>query len=214
MSRPFSPIETLRLLAAFLLSAALASTSDPAEKPNIIFLLADDIGYADLSCYGAKHVKTPNLDRLAAQGCKFTDAHSPASTCTPTRRAFLTGVYSWRQEVGSSIAPGDAPLTIPVGTPTVASIMKQAGYRTGHGREVASGARAGGRAGLEWRHQAGPAGNRIRFVVHHGRDGRSRADGVCGGPSRGRVGPERSHQRELQGEESAPNRPVGKIPNC
>ena len=122
----------LRLLAAFLLAAAVAhSATQAAEKPNVIFLLADDIGYADLSCYGAKHAKTPNLDRLAAQGCRFTDAHSPASTCTPTRRAFLTGVYSWRQQPGSSIAPGDAPLSIPVGTPTVASIMKQAGYRTG-----------------------------------------------------------------------------------
>ena len=117
----------LRLLAAFLLAAAAHS----ADKPNIIFLLADDIGYADLSCYGAKHAKTPNLDRLAAQGCRFTDAHSPASTCTPTRRAFLTGVYSWRQVPGSSIAPGDAPLSIPVGTPTSASLLKSAGYRTG-----------------------------------------------------------------------------------
>jgi arylsulfatase A-like enzyme len=121
-------MKSLRLLAAFLLAAVVAHSAD---KPNVIFLLADDIGYADLSCYGAKHAKTPNLDRLAAQGCRFTDAHSPASTCTPTRRAFLTGVYSWRQQPGSSIAPGDAPLSIPVGTPTVASIMKQAGYRTG-----------------------------------------------------------------------------------
>ncbi|MEO6786728.1 MAG: arylsulfatase [Chthoniobacteraceae bacterium] len=117
-----------QLLAAFLLAAFAAHAAD---RPNIIFLLSDDIGYSDISCYGAKHAKTPNLDRLAAQGCRFTDAHSPASTCTPTRRAFLTGVYSWRQQPGSSIAPGDAPLSIPVGTPTVASLMKQAGYRTG-----------------------------------------------------------------------------------
>ena len=121
-------MKPLRLLAAFFLAVAAAHSAD---RPNVIFLLADDIGYADLSCYGAKHAKTPNLDRLAAQGCRFTDAHSPASTCTPTRRAFLTGVYSWRQQPGSSIAPGDAALSIPVGTPTVASIMKQAGYRTG-----------------------------------------------------------------------------------
>lgn len=109
----------------------LAGTAFAADKPNIIFLLADDIGYGDLSCSGAKHASTPNLDRLAAQGCRFLDAHSPASTCTPTRRAFLSGVYSWRQQPGSSIAPGDAPLSISVGTPTVASVLKQAGYRTG-----------------------------------------------------------------------------------
>ena len=117
--------------ATLLALSALAVSARAADKPNIIFLLADDIGYADLSCYGAKHAKTPNLDRLAAQGCKFTDAHSPASTCTPTRRAFLTGVYSWRQQVGSSIAPGDAPLSIQPGTSTAASLMKSAGYKTG-----------------------------------------------------------------------------------
>ena len=85
----------MSLSLLFACSAALA-----AEKPNIIFILADDIGYGDLGCYGAKLVKTPVLDRLAAQGCRFTDAHSPASTCTPTRRAFLTGAYSWRQQPG------------------------------------------------------------------------------------------------------------------
>lgn len=117
------------LLASFALLCG-PSLAAPA-RPNIIFLLADDIGYADLSCYGAKHAKTPHLDRLAAQGCRFTDAHSPASTCTPTRRAFLTGVYSWRQQAGSSIAPGDAPLSIQPGTSTAASLMKSAGYKTG-----------------------------------------------------------------------------------
>ena len=100
------------------------------RRPNIIFIMADDIGFGDLSCQGAKHVKTPQLDRLAAAGCRFTDAHSPASTCTPTRRALLTGVYSWRQAMGSSIAPGDAPLTIPPGTTTLPSLLKTAGYRT------------------------------------------------------------------------------------
>jgi len=119
----------LPLVFAFFCS--ICAESFAAEKPNIIFLLADDIGYADISCYGAKHAKTPNLDRLAAQGCRFTDAHSPASTCTPTRRAFLTGTYSWRQQPGSSIAPGDAPLSIQPGTSTVASLVQSAGYKTG-----------------------------------------------------------------------------------
>ncbi len=117
----------LPILALACLSAAAAETS----KPNILFIMADDVGYGDLGCYGAKLVKTPTLDKLAAQGCRFTDAHSPAATCTPTRRAFLTGSYSWRQQPGSSIAPGDAAITIEPGTATVASLMKQAGYRTG-----------------------------------------------------------------------------------
>jgi arylsulfatase A-like enzyme len=123
-----------QLLAALLVllpaSIRAGEQAQPA-RPNIVFILADDIGYGDIVCQGATHAKTLHLDRLAAQGCRFTDAHSPASTCTPTRRAFLTGTYSWRQQAGSSIAPGDAPLSIPPGTSTVASLLKSAGYRTG-----------------------------------------------------------------------------------
>ena len=116
------------------LAAALAFVSAPleaAETPNIIVILADDIGYGDLSCYGAKLVQTPNLDRLAREGRRFTDAHSPAATCTPTRRALLTGRYSWRQPEGSHIAPGDEAITIKPGTFTLPGMLKQGGYRTG-----------------------------------------------------------------------------------
>ena len=121
-----------RVLSTFALFACFARlTSSAADRPNIVFILSDDIGYADLSCYGAKHASTPNLDRLATQGCRFTDAHSPASTCTPTRRAFITGVYSWRQQPESSIAPGDAAMAIEPGSSTAASLVKSAGYRTG-----------------------------------------------------------------------------------
>ncbi|MBS0208367.1 MAG: arylsulfatase [Planctomycetes bacterium] len=135
LRRLFHRFTTLAL-AAVTAGVAFASRnqafcSTPTSRPNIIFILADDIGYGDLSCQGGKHAKTPNLDRLAAEGCRFTDAHSPASTCTPTRRALLTGVYSWRQQQGSSIAPGDYPLSIKPGSTTVASIMKAAGYKTG-----------------------------------------------------------------------------------
>lgn len=115
------------LAGAILLTASLYAK----DKPNIVFILADDVGYGDLGCYGGKHAKTPNLDRLAAQGRRFLDAHSHAATCTPSRRALLTGVYSWRQEPGSRIAPGDTAITIPPGTTTIATLMKAAGYRTG-----------------------------------------------------------------------------------
>lgn len=101
-----------------------------ADKPNIIFILSDDVGYGDLGCYGAQRVKTPNLDRLARQGLRFTDAHSTASVCTPTRYAYLTGRYAWRQP-GTGIAAGNAPALIKPGTITVASLLKSAGYRTG-----------------------------------------------------------------------------------
>jgi arylsulfatase A-like enzyme len=126
------PVIRNLIFCLLLLSLSFSVASiEAAERPNIIFILADDIGYGDLSCQGAMHAKTPQLDRLAAQGCRFTDAHSPAATCTPTRRAFLTGTYSWRQQPGSTIAPGDAPLSIDPNSSTVASLLKSAGYRTG-----------------------------------------------------------------------------------
>src|SRR4051794_30299654 len=117
-------------IAAWSLVAFGAHAAAQASKPNIVFILSDDIGYGDLGCYGAQHVKTPNLDQLARDGMRFTDAHAPASVCTPTRYAFLTGKYAWRQP-GTGIAPGNATLLISPGTPTVASVLKQAGYSTG-----------------------------------------------------------------------------------
>lgn len=119
---------------AAALAAALTlcpSSLQAADKPNIIVILADDIGYGDLSCYGAKLVQTPNLDRLAREGRRFTDAHSPAASCTPSRRALMTGRYSWRQPEGAHIAPGDEAITIKPGTFTLPGMLKQSGYKTG-----------------------------------------------------------------------------------
>ena len=116
-----------------LAAALIASTLNVLRaeiKPNIIFILSDDIGYGDVGCYGATHVKTPNIDRLAKEGLRFTDAHATASVCTPTRFAFMTGRYAWRQ-TGTGIAPGDSPALIQPGTVTVASLLKDAGYATG-----------------------------------------------------------------------------------
>lgn len=100
-------------------------------RPNIVILLADDIGYGDLSCYGGKHARTPNLDRLAAQGLRFIDASATASVCTPARRALLTGTYSSRQIPGSQIMRGTDPASILPGTPTLPSLLRSAGYHTG-----------------------------------------------------------------------------------
>lgn len=100
------------------------------SRPNVVFILADDIGYGDLGCYGATKVRTPNLDRLAAEGLRFTDGHAPAATCTPTRYAILTGEYAWRKR-GTNILPGNAPLIIEPGRETLPMHFKQAGYRTG-----------------------------------------------------------------------------------
>ena len=99
-------------------------------KPNIIFILADDMGYNGLSCYGATRIKTPNLDRLAAEGIRFTDGHCAASTCTPTRYAFMTGRYPFRSWCSYSALSTNAPLLIEVDRPTVPSFLKSHGYST------------------------------------------------------------------------------------
>lgn len=100
-----------------------------AKKPNIIVIMADDMGYGDVSCYGATEIKTPNIDRLASEGIRFTDGYCSASTCTPTRFSFLTGKYAFRQK-GTGIAPPSAPTIIKPGTETIASLLKKGGYET------------------------------------------------------------------------------------
>lgn len=114
----------------FFVSLVLAVAARAADLPNIVFILSDDVGYGDVGCYGANQVKTPHIDRLAREGTRFTDAHSTGSVCTPTRFAFISGRYAWRQ-AGTGIAPGNATLLISPETPTVASVLKQAGYQTG-----------------------------------------------------------------------------------
>lgn len=118
-----------RTLWLLLLCLAVGRIAD-AAPPNVIVILADDIGYGDLGCYGATQVATPNLDRLARQGTRFTDAHSPAAVCTPSRYALLTGQYAWRHPPAARILSGVAPLAIPLNRSTVASLLKKAGYAT------------------------------------------------------------------------------------
>lgn len=98
--------------------------------PNIILIYADDLGYGDVSCYGANRINTPNIDRLAKSGLRFTNAHSTSSTCTPSRYSLLTGQYAWRKS-GTGILTGDAPAIINPGCATIASVLKRAGYKTG-----------------------------------------------------------------------------------
>ncbi len=100
------------------------------QKPNIIYIYADDLGYGDLSCYGATKIKTPNIDKLAAQGIRFTNAHATSATCTPSRFSLLTGKYAWRK-TGTGVAPGDAALIIPLDQKTMPQMLQQAGYQTG-----------------------------------------------------------------------------------
>ena len=102
------------------------------DRPNVVIIVADDLGYGDLGCYGATPIKTPNVDRLAAAGVRFTAGYAPSSTCTPTRYSLMTGEYAWRQsEKRTAILDGDAPLCIEPGRLTLPQSMKNAGYRTG-----------------------------------------------------------------------------------
>jgi arylsulfatase A-like enzyme len=91
--------------------------------------MADDLGYGDVSCYGATAIQTPHIDRLAAGGCRFTSGYCSASTCTPTRFSLLTGTYAFRQK-GTGIAPPNSPALIAPGTTTLPGLLKKAGYRT------------------------------------------------------------------------------------
>lgn len=122
-------------LLAIALVVVMATLScrpavEPAPQPNVIVIMIDDLGYGDVGCYGATAVQTPHIDRLAAEGLRFTSGYASAATCTPTRFAFLTGKYAWRQE-GTGIAPPNAPAIIQPGTMTLPTIMQQAGYATG-----------------------------------------------------------------------------------
>jgi arylsulfatase A-like enzyme len=149
------------LVAGLLLVHCLQSawSQDSAALPNVVVILADDVGYGDLGCYGATRVKTPHLDRLAAEGIRFTDGHAASATCTPTRYALLTGQYPWRKR-GTGILPGDAALIIEPGSTTLASVMRQAGYRTAAVGKWHLGLGAGN---LDWNTEIKPGPREIGF---------------------------------------------------
>jgi len=122
---------TLSALGALgLLAVPGAGHSGAPQRPNIVFIYADDLGYGDTGCYGAKAVKTPNVDRLARQGVRFTNAYSTSSTCTPSRYSLITGSYAFRKK-GTNILPGDAALIVPQDRATLPTVLKRAGYATG-----------------------------------------------------------------------------------
>lgn len=116
------------LLFIFLNAGAVFAQK---TRPNVVIIYADDIGYGDLSCYyAANQLKTPNVDKLAQQGLRFTRAYCTGATCTPSRFSLLTGEYPWRR-TGVSILQGDATALIRAGRPTLASVFQKVGYQTG-----------------------------------------------------------------------------------
>ncbi len=131
-------MKSIPLLLAFALIVVLSGCSSKQNqtqntqmaKPNVIIIYTDDLGYGDVSCCGATKIRTPNIDRLAARGIRFTNGHSSSASCTPSRYSMLTGGYAFRKE-GTGIAPGDAAMIIDPETRTLADIFADAGYKTG-----------------------------------------------------------------------------------
>lgn len=127
--RVLTGLQVLAALSLLITESSVAAEKLSAERPNVVVIMADDMGYGDLSCYGAHSLQTPHLDRLAAGGVRFTSGYCSASTCTPTRYSLLTGTYAFRGE-RTGIAPPNSPSIIAPGTETVASILGRAGYAT------------------------------------------------------------------------------------
>jgi arylsulfatase A-like enzyme len=123
---------------ASLAGLALASGArtlfgqSPAARPNIVFILADDLGYADVGCYGRPDLATPNIDRLAASGVRFLQAYANSAVCTATRVALITGRYQYRLPIGleEPLPVRDASVGLPPATPTLPSLLRKAGYAT------------------------------------------------------------------------------------
>ncbi|MCG9793139.1 sulfatase [Flavobacterium algicola] len=125
-------IRSIILMSFFVGFITVNSNAQQQEKPNIIIIMADDMGYGDLSSYGSKLINTPNLDKLASEGIKFTDFHSNGSVCSPTRAALLTGKYQQRVGIDGVItAKNDRDAGLEPSEKTFAESMKEAGYVTG-----------------------------------------------------------------------------------
>lgn len=138
-----------------------SKTEEPAKQPpNILIFYVDDLGYGDLSSYGATRVATPNIDQLAANGIRFTDAHASSATCTPSRYSLLTGEYAFRNN--ASVLPGDAPLIINENQTTLPSLLQQHGYVTGVVGKWHLGLGKGDTA-LNWNEEIKPGPNQIGF---------------------------------------------------
>lgn len=138
MNYKINPVFFALPLSVFSCKSSVSNQSS-SSKPNIVIIYTDDLGYGDLSCYGAGEVQTPNIDKLASKGLRFTNSYAASSTSTPSRYSLLTGEYHWRRPPGwnvgelkgTSIAPGDAGMLIPTSISTLPSILNEQGYTTG-----------------------------------------------------------------------------------
>jgi arylsulfatase A-like enzyme len=130
------------------------------KNPNIVIIYADDLGYGDISCYGATKISTPNIDRFASQGLRFTNVHASSATCTPSRFSLLTGQYAWRKK-GTNIAPGNAAAIIATDCNTLPAMLQKASYTTGVVGKWHLG--LGPAGGPDWNGTIKPGPNEIGF---------------------------------------------------
>ena len=122
-------VKSLTALAVLPLVAACARNEQ--QKPNILLIIADDLGVGDVSAYGYGVIRTPNIDNLADNGIRFNNGYATSATSTPSRYGLLTGMYPWRN-ADARILPGDAPLLIPVDAPTLPKTLSSACSRIAH----------------------------------------------------------------------------------
>jgi arylsulfatase A-like enzyme len=144
-----------------LVALAPLSAQQPPNKPNILLIYADDLGYGDVGCNGATAVKTPSIDRLANEGLRLTSGYCSSSTCTPSRYSLITGEYAFRRP-GTGVLPGDAALIVPTNRATLPSILKKGGYTTGIVGKWHLGLGAG-RELIQWNAEIKPGPREVGF---------------------------------------------------
>lgn len=157
-------VELLGALALLCISLFLGCTSEKTEdrnstKPNVVIVYLDDLGYGDVGAYGATDLNTPNIDKLANGGVRFTDGYSTSATCTPSRYGLLTGVYPWREK-DAKILPGTAPLLIGINQLTIPRMFKGKGYHTGIVGKWHLGL---GTGNVDWNKKVTPGPNEVGF---------------------------------------------------
>lgn len=150
------------VLAPLAISSTACSSTEKTEKtskPNVIVILADDLGYGDVSAYGSKTISTPNIDKLANEGVCFTDGHATSATSTPSRYAMFTGSYPWKNK-NAKILPGDAPLLIDTAQFTMPKMFRNAGYTTA---AIGKWHLGMGSGNPDWNKRVTPGANEIGF---------------------------------------------------
>lgn len=153
-----------KIVSQILFSLAVLLIMSPKavsqQKPNIILIYTDDLGFGDISANGATKIKTPNIDRIARGGLRFTNAYATSATCTPSRFSLLTGKYAWRK-AGTNIAPGDAAMILPTNEETMPAMLQKAGYQTAVVGKWHLG--LGGEGGPDWNADIKPGPLEVGF---------------------------------------------------